>query len=161
MEKIKAKHLNVFSINDIPLKKIGDFIKEARTTRNQTTFELASDLKISEQQLKAIEEGREDLLPEKVFIKAMVKRISEKLKIDTSLIEGEFENKKEEIQIQKVEKIVEEVSKDKQSNEKQSLTFFLTIFISGLIGLMSSSFIFNLFYDLNYESQNKVLINKS
>ena len=58
------------------LKKIGNFIKEARLGKNQSVNELASDLKISEQQLKAIEEGRDDLLPEKVFVKAMIKKIS-------------------------------------------------------------------------------------
>ena len=76
MENIKNKSSNL----NFPLQKIGNFIKEARLSRNQSVSELAADLKISMQQLKAIEEGREDLLPESVFVKAMIKKISEKLK---------------------------------------------------------------------------------
>ena len=57
------------------LKRIGNFIKEARLSRNQSIEELASDLKIGTHQLKAIEEGNEEKLPEKVFVKAMVRRI--------------------------------------------------------------------------------------
>ena len=57
------------------LKKIGNTIKEARLSKNQSVNELASNLKISEQQLKAIEDGRDDLLPETVFVKAMIKKI--------------------------------------------------------------------------------------
>ena len=68
------------------LKRVGNFIKEARESRNQSIEELASDLKIGSHQLQAIEEGNEDHLPEKVFIKAMVRRISEKLKVDTDFI---------------------------------------------------------------------------
>ena len=65
------------------LKRIGNFIKEARLSRDQSVEELASDLKIGAHQLEAIEEGDEDNLPEKVFVKAMVRRISQKLKLDT------------------------------------------------------------------------------
>ena len=54
------------------LKRIGNFIKEARLSRNQSIEELAYDLKIGVHQLEAIEEGNEEKLPEKVFIKAMV-----------------------------------------------------------------------------------------
>ena len=54
------------------LKRIGNFIKEARLSKNQSIEELASDLKIGAHQLEAIEEGNEEKLPEKVFIKAMI-----------------------------------------------------------------------------------------
>ena len=94
MEEITKKTPPNNTYKNTSLIRIGNFIKEARVSRNQTTKELASSLKISEGQLKAIEEGRDDLLPEKVFIKAMVKRISEKLKLDTKFILGEFDNQK-------------------------------------------------------------------
>ena len=55
---------------DPSLKRIGNFIKEARLSKNQSIEELASDLKIGAHQLEAIEEGNEEKLPEKVFIKA-------------------------------------------------------------------------------------------
>ena len=86
MEEIQSNELEANSINNSSLKRIGNFIKEARISRNQSVEELASELKIGAHQLQAIEEGNEDLLPEKVFIKAMVRRISEKLKIDTEFI---------------------------------------------------------------------------
>ena len=95
MEKAKSKNSSL----NFPLLKIGNFIKEARLSRNQSVSELATDLKISIQQLKAIEEGREDLLPESVFVKAMIKRISERLKLDTSFIESELDKPKDEIKI--------------------------------------------------------------
>ena len=57
------------------LKRIGNFIKEARLSRDQSVEELASELKIGSHQLKAIEEGNEEELPEKVFVKEMIRRI--------------------------------------------------------------------------------------
>ena len=60
---------------DSSLKRIGNFIKEARLSKNRSIEELASDLKIGTHQLEAIEEGNEDKLPEKVFVKAMIRRI--------------------------------------------------------------------------------------
>ena len=68
MEKI-----NIHTDKNMSLTKIGNFIKEARLSKNQSVKELSSDLKISEQQLKAIEEGRDDLLPEKSFCKCHAK----------------------------------------------------------------------------------------
>jgi len=130
------------------LKRIGNFIKEARLSRDQSVEELASDLKIGSHQLKAIEEGNEKELPEKVFVKAMVRRISQKLKLDTEFIMNEFNTDRKEV---KIEEIVEEVSKksdksrkSKNLNQTGSLIFIL---ISGLLGLIASSLIFNLFTD--------------
>ena len=80
MEKI-----NIHTNEDTSLRKIGSIIKEARLSKNKSVNDLATNLKISEQQLKAIEEGRDDLLPEKVFVKAMIKKISEKSKEIMSL----------------------------------------------------------------------------
>ena len=137
------------------LKKIGNFIKEARLSKNQSVKELASDLKISEQQLKAIEEGRDDLLPEKVFVKAMIKKISEKLKIDINDLMNEFNNKKEQIQI---EEIVEDVQTKVKLKKSFTLIFIFNIFISGLIGFLASSYIYNFFSNVNNESDTKNLI---
>ena len=119
-------------------------------SRNQSIEELASDLKNGAHQLEAIEEGMEEKLPEKVFIKAMVRRISQKLKLDTEFIMDEF---KKEIKEVKIEEIVEEVSKktDKSKN-MNPLSYLIFILISGLLGLIASSIIFNLFSD---SSQNQ------
>ena len=135
------------------LKRIGNFIKEARLSREQSVEELASDLKIGSHQLKAIEEGNEEELPEKVFVKAMVRRISQKLKLDTEFIMDEFRTERNEV---KIEEVVEEVSKknykSKQSKDFNPIGFLIFILISGFLGLIASSLIFNLFSD---SSQNQ------
>ena len=155
MEKIKGKNSSL----NFPLQKIGNFIKEARLSRNQSVSELATDLKISVQQLKAIEEGREDLLPESVFVKAMIKRISERLKLDISFIESELEKPKDEL---KIEEIIDEVSNSRKNkdSQKSQLVFFALIAISGIIGYLSSSLIFNFFIDKNVDIDQKELIEK-
>ena len=152
------------SIDNFSLIKIGNLIREARISRNQSINELASILKISEQQLKAIEEGREDLLPEKVFIRAMVNRISEKLKLDIKEMMGDSVYKKEKTKIENVE--VEPKENDDENNrikeEKQNPYFFITVvIISGLVGLYSSSFIFNKISESINESNKQELINQN
>ena len=137
------------------LKKIGNFIKEARLSKNQSVNELASNLKISEQQLKAIEEGRDDLLPEKVFVKAMIKKISEKLKIDINDLMKEFNHQNEQI---KIEETIEDVQKKEKVKNSFTLIFVLNIFISGSIGFLASSYIYNFFSNVNNESDTKNLI---
>ena len=153
MEKIKGKNSSL----NFPLQKIGNFIKEARLSKNQSVSELATDLKISIQQLKAIEEGREDLLPESVFVKAMVKRISERLKLDTSFIESELDKPEDTV---KIEEIIEEVSNSKKNKyfKKSQLAFFALIAISGIIGYLFSSLIFNFFVETKVDIDQKELI---
>ena len=155
MEKIKGKNSSL----NFPLQKIGNFIKEARLSRNQSVSELAADLKISIQQLKAIEEGREDLLPESVFVKAMIKRISERLKLDTSIIESELDKPEDKI---KIEEIIEEVSNSRENkdSQKSQLAFFALIAISGIIGYLFSSLIFNFFVETKGDIDQKELIEK-
>ena len=156
MEKIKGKNSSL----NFPLQKIGNHIKEARLSRNQSVSELATDLKISIQQLKAIEDGREDLLPESVFVKAMIKRISERLKLETSFIESELDKPEDKI---KIEEIIEEVSNsrdNKDSNKKSPLVFFALIAVSGIIGYLFSSLIFNFFVDTKVDIDQKELIEK-
>ena len=150
MEKI-----NIHTDEDTSLKKIGNIIKEARIRKNKSVNELASNLKISEKQLEAIEEGRDDLLPEKIFVKAMIKKISEKLKIDINDLMNEFSNKKEQI---KIEEIVEDVQTKANLKNSFTLIFVFNIFISGLIGFLASSYIYNFFSNINNESDTKNLI---
>ena len=152
MEKI-----NIHTNEDTSLRKIGSIIKEARLSKNKSVNDLATNLKISEQQLKAIEEGRDDLLPEKVFVKAMIKKISEKLKIDINDLMNEFNNKKEQI---KIEEIVEDVQTKVKLKNSFTLIFIFNIFISGLIGFLASSYIYNLFSNINNGSDTKNLIKK-
>ena len=155
MEKIKGKNSSL----NFPLLKIGNIIKEARLSRNQSVSELATDLKISIQQLKAIEEGKEDLLPESVFVKAMIKRISERLKLDISFIESELDKPEDKI---KIEEIIEEVSNSRfnKDSKKSQLAFFVLIAISGIIGYLFSSIIFNVFVETKVDIDQKELIEK-
>ena len=155
---LALKEIKSFSEKNIngensSLKRIGNFIKEARLSKNQSIEELASDLKIGAHQLEAIEEGNEEKLPEKVFIKAMIRRISQKLKLDTEFIMNEFKTDRIEV---KIEEIVEETSKKdnsyRQSKNLNTIGFLIFILISGLLGLIASSLIFSLFSD---SSQNQ------
>ena len=83
----------------------------------------------------------------------MVRRISQKLKLDTEFIMNEFKTERIEV---KIEEIVEEVSKknykSKQSKNSNPVEFLIFILISGFLGLIASSLIFNLFSD---SSQNQ------
>ena len=146
MEEIKSFKKDNNKSENSSLKRIGNFIKEARLSRDQSIEELASDLKIGAHQLKAIEEGNEEKLPEEVFVKAMVRRIAQKLKVDTEFIMDEFKTERKEV---KIEEIVEEISKNnhksKQSKNLNPIGFRIFILISGCLGLIASSLIFNLF----------------
>ncbi len=76
----------------------------------------------------------------------MVRRISQKLKLDTEFIMNEFKTKRQEI---KIEEIVEEVAKKtnntRQSKDLNPVGFWIFFLISGVLGLIASSLIFNLF----------------
>ena len=163
MEEIKSNKSDYIPKNNSSLKRIGNFIKDARISRNQSIEELASDLKIGSHQLQAIEEGNEDHLPEEVFIKAMVRRISEKLKVDTDFIMKEFKAERKEVNI---EEIVQEVSikakKNRTLKKNNSIQVFIFILISGILGLSASSLIFNLFSE-SFQNQvpEEKLINKN
>ena len=163
MDEIKSNNSDNNSKNNSSLKRIGNFIKEARVSRNKSIEELASDLKIGSHQLRAIEEGNEDHLPEKVFIKAMVRRISEKLKVDTDFIMSEFKTERKEVNI---EEIVQEVSikekNDRRLKNHNSIEVIIFILISGILGLLASSLIFNIFSE-SFQNQvpKEELINKN
>ena len=153
LNEIKSNPEDNNTREQFSLKRIGNLIKEARLSRDQSVEELASDLKIGSHQLKAIEEGNEEELPEKVFVKAMVRRISQKLKLDTEFIMNEFITERQEIKIDEiVEEVTKETNKTKQSKDLSPVGFWIFILISGLLGLIASSLIFNLFSD---SSQNQ------
>ena len=163
MDEIKSNNSDNNPKNNSSLKRIGNFIKEARVSRNKSIEELASDLKIGSHQLQAIEEGNEDHLPEKVFIKAMVRRISEKLKVDTDFIMSEFKTERKEVNI---EEIVQEVSikakNDRSLKNQNSIEVIIFILISGILGLLASFLIFNIFSE-SFQNQvpKEELINKN
>ena len=145
MEEIKSLTEKNNEKADSSLKRIGNFIKEARLSRDQSIEELASNLKIGAHQLKAIEDGNEEQLPEKVFVKAMVRRISQKLKLDTEFIMNEFNTERKDVEIEEiVEEISKKTNKTKQSKHPNLVNFGIFILISGFLGIIASTFIFNL-----------------
>jgi len=77
------------------LRTVGEFLREARQGRNLSVEDLSSSLRIGKEQLIALESGDESALPEKVFIRAMVRRIAEKLNLDTSFILEELNENKD------------------------------------------------------------------
>ena len=145
MEEIKSLSEKNNEKADSSLKRIGNFIKEARLSSDQSIEELASNLKIGAHQLKAIEDGNEEQLPEKVFVKAMVRRISQKLKLDTEFIMNEFNTERKDVEIEEiVEEISKKTNKAKQSKNPNLVNFGIFILISGFLGIIASTFIFNL-----------------
>ena len=148
---------------DSSLKRIGNFIKEARLSKNQSIEELASDLKIGAHQLEAIEEGNEEKLPEKVFIKAMIRRISQKLKLDTEFLMDEFKTERKEVKIEEiVEEVAKKTNKTRQPRDLSPLGFWIFLLISGSLGLIASSLIFNLFSEsIQNQSPKQELIKKN
>ena len=121
-----------FAHDKSPLKKVGEFLREARQGRNLSIEDLSSSIRIGKEQLIALEEGNESSLPEKVFIKAMVRRIAEKLNLDTSFIFEELnEGKKNE---PKYNPVINKESPIKKENLNQ----FRMVIISGFLGLLTS-----------------------
>ena len=163
MDEIKSNNSDNNPKNNSSLKRIGNFIKEARVSRNKSIEELASDLKIGSHQLQAIEEGNEDHLPEKVFIKAMVRRISEKLKIDTDFIMSEFKTEGKEVKAKEiVQKVYINAKQNRSIKNRNLIVFIVFILISGILGLLASSLTFNFISDFFEDKMpQKELINKN
>ena len=136
---------NNSEIDSSCLKRIGNLIREARLNKDQSIDELASNLKIGAHQLKAIEDGNEDELPEPVFVKAMVRRISMKLKLDTDFIMNEFKKQSKKVEIDEINKEVS--NKSEKPKKRNPFGFLILILISGFLGIIASSLIINLISD--------------
>ena len=120
-----------------PLQKVGEFLREARQGRNLSVEDLSSSLRIGKEQLIALEEGDEKLLPEKVFIRAMVRRIAEKLNLDTNFILEELnEEKKNKTKNNPL------IKKESPRKNKNINTFFMVL-LSGTLGLITSIILLN------------------
>ena len=115
-----------------PLKTVGEFLREARQGRNLSIEDLSSSLRIGKEQLIALESGDESALPEKVFIRAMVRRIAEKLNLDTSFILEELNEKK--VNDPKPNPVI----KKKNTRKNKKFNPFVFIILSGALGLFTS-----------------------
>ena len=114
------------------LRTVGEFLREARQGRNLSVEDLSSLLRIGKEQLIALESGDESALPEKVFIRAMVRRIAEKLNLDTSFILEELNQKKTN------EPKTSPVIKKKNTKKNINSHPFRMVILSGALGLLSS-----------------------
>ena len=114
------------------LQKVGEFIKEARQGRNLSIEDLSSSLMIGQEQLIALEAGDENSLPERVFIKAMVRRIAEKLNLDITFILEEFNGRV----IKNIE--YKPVPKNNTSFKKKKFNPIIMVIIPGSLGLITS-----------------------
>ena len=134
MEQSEGIKSDNFSVADkkSPLQKVGEFLKEARQGRNLSVEDLSSSLRIGKEQLVALEEGDEQSLPEKVFIRAMVRRIAEKLNLDTSFILEELNEKKDN------EPKPNPVIKKKNTRKNKNFNPFIIVILSGALGLFAS-----------------------
>ena len=131
-----------------PLQKVGEFLRESRQSRNLSVDDLSSSLRIGKEQLIALEEGDENSLPERVFIRAMVRRIAEKLNLDTSFILDELnENKKNEINYSPV------IKKEIRRKNKNYNPFSMII-LSGTLGLFASFMVLSIIERSQNDSEN-------
>ena len=131
-----------------PLKSVGEFLREARQGRNLSLEDLSSSIRIGKEQLIALESGDENALPEKVFIRAMVRRIAEKLNLDTSFILEELNEKKKNVPLPNP------ITKNKNAREKQNFNTFIIVILSGALGLFTSFMLLKYIQKVNNDSIN-------
>ena len=114
------------------LQNVAEYLREARQGMNLSVEDLSSLLRIGKEQLIALESGDESALPEKVFIRAMVRRIAEKLNLDTNFILEELNENKDN------EPKPSPVIKKKNTRKNKNFNPFIFIILSGALGLFTS-----------------------
>ncbi len=128
------------------LQEIGRLIREAREEKAFSIEDLAGSLRIGQEQLVALENGEEELLPEKVFIKAMIRRVSERLQLDLGALINDFQA--ERLTITDIPR-----AEEKRSSYFQKFNQIPAwIVVTGLIGLMTSGFAITLISNNSKES---------
>ena len=128
------------------LQEIGRLIREAREEKAFSIEDLAGSLRIGQEQLVALENGEEELLPEKVFIKAMIRRVSERLQLDLGALINDFQA--ERLTINDIPR-----AEEKRSSYFQKFNQVPAwIVVTGLIGLMTSGFAITLLSNNSKES---------
>ena len=131
------------------LRTVGEFLKEARQGRNLSVEDLSSSLRIGKEQLIALESGDESSLPEKVFIRAMVRRIAEKLNLDTSFILEELNEKKNN------EAKPNPVIYKKNTRKIKHFNPFIIVILSGALGLFTSVMLLKYIQKVQNDSINQ------
>ena len=130
------------------LQNVGEFLREARQGRNLSVEDLSSLLRIGKEQLIALQSGDESALPEKVFIRAMVRRIAEKLNLDTSFILEELNEKKNN------EPKPSPLIKKKNRRRNRNLNPLSMVILSGALGLFTSIMVLKYIQGVQSDSNN-------
>tara|TARA_Y100001968_G_C19441422_1_gene762752 strand:+ start:2907 stop:3608 length:702 start_codon:yes stop_codon:yes gene_type:complete len=143
-----------------PLKQIGLIIKGAREQKNISVEELAESIRIGSEQLIALEAGNESALPERVFIKGMIKRLSERLQLN----ENDVMKHLKEQDLSALDKKTEEEQEKSENNlskinikHKKTKIFFAGGFVL-LLGLCIFNFILS---NWKNKSPDKLLPNNN
>ena len=134
MEKSEERKSGSFPVSNkkSALRTVGEFLREARQGRNLSVDDLSSSLRIGKEQLIALESGDESSLPEKVFIRAMVRRIAEKLNLDTSFILEELNEKRNN------EPKPSPVINKSNTRKNKDFNPIIIVILSGALGLFTS-----------------------
>ena len=69
-----------------PLAQLGRCLREARQARQLELSALATQLRMGEEQLQALEEADQARLPETVFVIAQARRVADALGVDINLL---------------------------------------------------------------------------
>ena len=149
-EPQESDQINFEQNKQEPLQKVGAFIKEARIGRGISIEDLAKSLRISKEQLTALENGKEEDLPEKVFIKAMVRRISEKLSLDTNFIINELKERDKSNVV-----ITQKSLEKKNPKNNNQIALACIVSISGILGIVTSTLLINNFKSNQDSSLNQ------
>ena len=139
MENLQASKANPVNLSpeDTPLKKIGAFIREARMGRDISIEDLSKSLRIGQEQLIALEKGQEELLPEKVFIKAMARRIAEKLNLEIDFLLDEMNDSRSD------ESKISNAKVNERYKSEKRMPIKTIIIISSILGILSSTVLVN------------------
>ena len=138
--------LDVLSDIHKNFKAIGLAIKKAREEQNISIVFLSEALKINEDYLMAIEKGDKSSLPELVYVKAMLRKIFERLNIEIVNTELDHSSK---------EKVSIPNNKSKRITRKSFYLMISLLSLSAIIlGAYSTRFIllFNSGLDNKYET---------
>ena len=137
-----------------PLIQVGALLREAREKRGFSIAEIAGSLRIGKEQLIALENGNKDLLPEPVFIRAMVRRVAERLNLDATAL------------VQQIQVIIPSNSEAlRQSKSKASRPNLKVIpalaFLGGLIGLTAAGLAITYYSNPNTFTRIQTSINNA
>lgn len=118
------------------MDSLGTFFREAREAQNLTLEQVAASTRIQESYLRALEEERFTVLPQKVFTKGFVRTYARTLGVDEeealrrfSATAGSYYQKEEDAQQQ----VIQREEEDRKGKANRNAVIILTVII--LIGL--------------------------